>query len=298
MTSGSLPGLSLRPLSTSTGTSAWYSAVTPSSLKRAACVPKTGMSSVGVENSSRLRWYCLRTSRSASSAPLRSNLLIATKSAKSSMSIFSSCEAAPNSGVITYIETSTKGTMAASPWPMPEVSTMTRSKPASLQAAMTSGSAAEISEPVSRVASERMKMFGCSMAFIRMRSPSRAPPVRLRDGSIEIRPIFTVSPWSRRKRRTISSVSDDLPAPPVPVMPSTGTSSSAAALSTGSLSAGAAPFSSSVMTRASKRLSPALRPASTCSAPGTPAAARSKSDCCTTSLIMPCRPICTPSSGA
>ena len=39
---------------------------------------------------------------------------------------------------------------------MPEVSTMTRSKPESLQAAITSGSAAEISEPVSRVASERM----------------------------------------------------------------------------------------------------------------------------------------------
>ena len=46
--------------------------------------------------------------------------------------------------------------MAALPWPMPEVSTMMRSKPASLQAASTSGSAALISEPVSRVASERM----------------------------------------------------------------------------------------------------------------------------------------------
>jgi hypothetical protein len=61
---------------------------------------------------------------------------------------FSSCEAAPNSGVITYIDTSTCGTMAASPWPMPEVSTITRSKPATLQAAMTSGSACEISDPL------------------------------------------------------------------------------------------------------------------------------------------------------
>ena len=214
------------------------------------------------------------------------------------MSIFSSCEAAPNSGVITYIETSTKGTMAALPWPMPEVSTMTRSKPASLQAAMTSGSATEISLPVSRVASERMKMFGCSMAFMRMRSPSSAPPVRLREGSIEIRPILTVSPWSRRKRRTISSVSDDLPAPPVPVMPSTGTVNPAAALRIGSLRAGASPFSSSVIRRASNRLSPACKPASTCSTPGVPSSATSKSDCCTTSLIIPCRPMCTPSSGA
>ena len=72
------------------------------------------------------------------------------------MSIFSSWEAAPNSGVITYRERSTCGTMAALPWPMPEVSTMTRSNPASRQAAITSGRAALISEPVSRVASERM----------------------------------------------------------------------------------------------------------------------------------------------
>src|SRR5258706_236192 len=58
-----------------------------------------------------------------------------TKSAKSSMSIFSSWLAAPNSGVITYSEQSTCFTTAASPWPMPEVSTMTRSKPAARQAA-------------------------------------------------------------------------------------------------------------------------------------------------------------------
>jgi hypothetical protein len=38
-----------------------------------------------------------------------------TISAKSSMSIFSSCDEAPNSGVMTYIGTSTCGTMAASP---------------------------------------------------------------------------------------------------------------------------------------------------------------------------------------
>ena len=136
--------------------SAWYSAVTPSSLKRDAIVPYTGIVSGACLNSSRLRWYCLRTSRSASCAPLRSNLLMATKSAKSSMSIFSSWLAAPNSGVITYSDASTSGTIAASPWPMPDVSTMTRSKPATLHAAMTSGSAFDTSLPASRVASERM----------------------------------------------------------------------------------------------------------------------------------------------
>ena len=72
------------------------------------------------------------------------------------MSIFSSCDAAPNSGVITYSETSTCGTIAASPCPMPDVSTMTRSNPAALHVAIASGSAFEISLPASRVASERM----------------------------------------------------------------------------------------------------------------------------------------------
>ncbi len=86
--------------------SSWNRAVTPSSLKRAALVPKTGMVSQLCPKASRLRTICRATSRRASSAPRRSNLLIATTSAKSSMSIFSSCEAAPNSGVITYSETS------------------------------------------------------------------------------------------------------------------------------------------------------------------------------------------------
>src|SRR5450759_4522887 len=99
-------------------------------------VPYTGMSSGGILKASRLRWYCFLTSRSASAAPLRSYLLMATKSAKSSMSIFSSWLAAPNSGVITYSDTSTSGTIAASPWPMPEVSTTIRSKPATLHAAI------------------------------------------------------------------------------------------------------------------------------------------------------------------
>ena len=80
---------------------------------------------------------------------------MATAPAKSSMSIFSSWEAAPNSGVITYREKSTWGTTAASPWPMPGVSTMTRSKPAARQAAMASSRQAGSSLPEPRVAKER-----------------------------------------------------------------------------------------------------------------------------------------------
>ncbi len=59
-----------------------------------------------------------------------SALLIATMSAKSNMSIFSSWVAAPYSGVITYIDKSEKSTISVSDWPIPDVSRITRSKPA------------------------------------------------------------------------------------------------------------------------------------------------------------------------
>ena len=61
------------------------------------------------------------------------------------------------------------------------------------------------------------------MAFMRMRSPSSAPPLLRREGSMEITAMRSASSWSSRKRRMSSSVRLDLPAPPVPVMPSTGT---------------------------------------------------------------------------
>ena len=46
-TLGSLPGFTFRPCSARRGSMAWYSAVTPSSLKREAMVPNTGMVSGG-----------------------------------------------------------------------------------------------------------------------------------------------------------------------------------------------------------------------------------------------------------
>ena len=70
----------------------------------------------------------------------------------------------------------------------------------------------------SRVAMERMYARGWLMAFILMRSPSKAPPVFFFDGSTEITAIV-LSVNVCRNRRTISSVTEDLPAPPVPVMP-------------------------------------------------------------------------------
>ncbi len=59
------------------------------------------------------------------------------------------------------------------------------------------------------------------MAFIRMRSPSKAPPVFRFDGSMEMM-AMVLSLRSARNLRTISSTSDDFPAPPVPVIPRTG----------------------------------------------------------------------------
>ena len=143
---------------------------------------------------------------------------------------------------------------------------------------MASPIAAESSLPVSRVASERMKMFGPRIAFMRMRSPSSAPPVLRRVGSTERIAIFSLSSWSRRKRRTSSSVSELLPAPPVPVMPSTGAGfafSSMPLLSS-------APSSSAVMVWAN---------VAGFSFTG------EKSQRASMSLIMPCRPMRWPSSG-
>jgi hypothetical protein len=149
-------------------------------LKRLAMVPNTGISSGGTVKASRLRCTCLATSRSASAAPLRSNLLMATNSAKSSMSIFSSWLAAPNSGVITYSGTSTSGTMAASPWPMPEVSTIDQVEAGHLAGGDHVGQRADLAAEVARgqraheharaLATGRWRSCGCGRPAARRRS--------------------------------------------------------------------------------------------------------------------------------
>ena len=193
---------------------------------------------------------------------------------------------------------------------MPDVSTTIRSKPATLQAAITSGSASEISWPASRVASERMNTDARAdpsgrihgpIAFIRMRSPSSAPPLFRRDGSIEITAMASASSWSRRSRRISSSVSDDLPAPPVPVMPSVGTLivSTARYSASRSVANGSSPdvlprrFSSAVISCASWRRSPPRMPSSDAGAN----VERSTSQRSIMSRIIPARPIRWPSSG-
>jgi len=146
---------------------------------------------------------------------------MATKPAKSSMSIFSSWLAAPYSGVITYRLVSTwrhdrRVALADAGGARPG----SGPKPAALQAASAFGQRLADLEPASR-RGER--------AHVDARAPapgvdrvhadavaSSAPPLLRRDGSIEITAIDSASSWSRRKRAPASSVSELLPAPPVP----------------------------------------------------------------------------------
>jgi hypothetical protein len=302
---GSTPPSQRRPSSARRGFSAWYSAVTPSSLKRAAMVPNTGISSAACGPGFLVALHLLGDVAQRVGAPLRSNLLMATNSAKSSMSIFSSWLAAPNSGVITYMGTSTCGTMAASPWPMPEVSTTTRSKPAPCRRrSRRAGRLADLAAEVARgqrahedaLALAKGTVHGL-IAFMRMRSPSSAPPLLRREGSIEMTATRSLSPWSRRRRRISSSVSEDLPAPPVPVMPSTGILRLAACVRAFSTSLSSAlPFSSAVISWARARQFASPWPWMAARRFGR-VAVRSWSQRITISPIMPARPMRWPSSG-
>ncbi|GBE24613.1 hypothetical protein BMS3Bbin02_00888 [bacterium BMS3Bbin02] len=84
-----------------------------------------------------------------------------------------------------------------------------------------------------------------------MRSPSSAPPVRRFEGSTESTATVLVV-YAARNRRTSSSTSDDFPAPPVPVMPSTGAWDASARVFTSSYMARNVVgwFSAALMTRA------------------------------------------------
>ncbi len=98
---------------------------------------------------------------------------------------------------------------------------MIRSNPACLYNSIAPVSAALVLLFDALVARLRIYTRSVSILFIRMRSPSKAPPLLILDGSTEIIPMV-ISSNSVRKRNTISSVSELFPAPPVPVIPSTG----------------------------------------------------------------------------
>ena len=106
---------------------------------------------------------------------------------------------------------------------MPAVSTKIRSNPELFNKRTVLSNAAEVAKWERRVASERIKTRESWIAFIRILSPNRAPPVLRFDGSTETIAI-RFSGNSTRQLRTSSSVRQDFPAPPVPVKPITGTS--------------------------------------------------------------------------
>jgi hypothetical protein len=160
-------------------------------------------------------------------APRLSNLLMAMTSAKSSMSIFSSWVAAPYSASSRRATRRLWSVISVSLWPMPLVSTITRSKPAALQDLDRSRTCLDSARFDCRVASERMytrgrrwRSCGCGRRAARRRSCAC-------DGSTEMT-AMVLSAKSARKRRTSSSTRLDLPAPPVPVTPSTGNPAPAA----------------------------------------------------------------------
>ena len=157
---------------------------------------------------------------------------------------------------------------------------------------MMSDSAAGVCPPKSRVASDLKKTTPGSMLFIRMRSPRSAPPPRRRVGSIAKTAMRNLSWLSRRIRRTNSSVSDDLPEPPVPVMPSTGVVVVAAAPRISLARDSSLPDSKTVMARANAGIDP-VRISST---PIDPMVS-SRSHSATNLFIIPGKPRRWPSCG-
>ncbi len=98
---------------------------------------------------------------------------------------------------------------------------MIKSNSAAFTTSIASLIAFDNSEWESRVARERIYTRLLKIAFIRMRSPSNAPPVFRFVGSMDNIAIL-LSSTSFKKRRISSSVNELFPAPPVPVIPMTG----------------------------------------------------------------------------
>ena len=122
---------------------------------------------------------------------------------------------------MTYNERSATSVIASFPWPIPLVSTITKSNPTALQASIERPIQSAISLPLCLLANERMNRFSSDNEFILILSPSKAPPVLLRVGSVASKAIL-VPGLSLCILNISSSVRLDFPAPPVPVKPTTG----------------------------------------------------------------------------
>ena len=200
--------------------------------------------------------------------------------------------------MVTYIETFATSVMASSPWPMPLVSTRIRSKPTAWQTSMALPTQSAISRPLFLLANERMNRLLSDREFIRILSPRSAPPVRLRVGSVARSAIFLPG-LSRWTRSMISSVRLDLPAPPVPVRPTTGHSSSSErerTRSKASEKALSSPFSARVSSFETAPWSSALTGPDNESKRASSSRSICKADSMA-SCTMPTSPISRPSSG-
>ena len=80
--------------------------------------------------------------------------------------------------------------IASLPCPIPLVSTITKSNPTALQASIERPIQSAISLPLSLLANERMNRFSSDSEFILILSPSKAPPVLLRVGSVASKAIL------------------------------------------------------------------------------------------------------------
>ena len=251
---------SARPSSARRGFSAWYSAVTPSSLKRAAMVPNTGISSGFLPQASLLRWTCLATSRSASSGALAVELVdrheLGEVQHVDLLELAGGAEFRRHHVHRDVDQRHDRGVALADAGGFDDDQVEAGGLAGGDDVGQGGGDlAAEVARGQRAHEDARALLWlQGPIAFMRMRSPSRAPPLLRRDGSIEITATRRLSSWSRRSRRISSSVREDLPAPPVPVMPSTGIVRACASALIAAMSlASALPFSSAVMSWASAR---------------------------------------------
>ena len=123
---------------------------------------------------------------------------------------------------MTYKETSEWSKISVSDCPIPEVSKMIKSYAAAFNTVIASATCLDNAKFDCRVARERMYTRSLLIEFMRILSPSSAPPVLRLDGSTETTAICLVGK-STKNRRTNSSTKEDFPEPPVPVIPNTGT---------------------------------------------------------------------------
>ena len=255
------------PCSASSPRRCWYSAVTPSSLNRAATVPNTGrVSTVAAELlavAGELAAHVAQRVLGAAPLELVDGDHVGEVEHVDLLELRRRAELGRHH-VERHVDERARSRRRPGRCPASRRSRGRTRRPCTRRSCRraTSGTSAH-----GRAGGQRAEVhhLGVSIAFMRMRSPSSAPPPLRRVGSTARTAMRSLSSWSSRNRRISSSVSDDLPEPPVPVMPerrrrddAPRPSRAARRASIGS----SAPASIAVIARASTRWSPAYRSSS------------------------------------